>query len=304
MVTATARRGAVQWFRERFGFSERRACALSSAARSTVRYCSCREADEPLRAQLEALAAERPRFGYRRLHLLLRRRGEAVNRKRVYRIYRAAGLAVHRKRRKQVAQANRQPRVVAVKPNQQWSMDFMGDTLADGRSFRVLNVVDDATRECLAAEVDLSLPGARVARVLDRLLAHRGRPDRIVVDNGPEFTSKALDQWAYERGVELRFIQPGKPVENCFVESFNGKMRDECLNAHWFTMLADARQTIGLWRLDYNQVRPHTSLGGLTPEQFAERLEDGLWKARKAASTPAPARLSAPPTGPTTSEAQ
>jgi putative transposase len=191
MVTTTARRGAVQWFRERFGFSERRACELSSAARATVRYgCRRHELDESLREQLEALAADRPRFGYRRLHTLLRRRGEAINRKRVYRIYHAAGLAVHRKKRKRVAQANRQPRVVPVKRNQQWSMDFMGDTLADGRSFRVLNVVDDATRECLTAEVDLSLPGARVARLLDQLLAHRGRPERIVVDNGPEFTSK------------------------------------------------------------------------------------------------------------------
>jgi putative transposase len=305
MVTPTARRGAVQWIRDRYGLSERRACALSAAARSTVRYRGQREQlDAALRARLEALAAERARFGYRRLHTLLLRCGELINRKRVYRIYREAGLAVHRKKRKRVAQANRQPRVVPTEPNQRWSMDFMGDTLADGRAFRVLNVVDDGSRECPASEVDLSLPGARVTRVLDRLVAERGKPRRIVIDNGPEFTSKALDQWAYANGVELVFIRPGKPVENCFVESFNGKMRDECLNAHWFTTLADARRTIELWRLDYNHVRPHSSLGDLTPAEFAERCgtgrrQDGLWKARKAASPTHP-RLPAPPTGPTT----
>jgi putative transposase len=253
---------------------------------------------------LEALAAERARFGYRRLHTLLVRCGERINRKRVYRIYREAGLAVHRKKRKRVAQANRQPRVVPTEPNQHWSMDFMGDTLADGRAFRVLNVVDDGSRECVASEVDLSLPGERVTRVLDRIVSERNKPQRIVVDNGPEFTSKALDQWAYANGVELVFIRPGKPVENCFVESFNGKMRDECLNAHWFTTLADARRTIELWRLDYNHVRPHSSLGDLTPAEFAARCaagegKDGLWKERKAASPTQP-RLAAPPTGPAT----
>jgi putative transposase len=236
MVTPTARRGAVQWIRETFEVSQRRACRLVNAARAMVRYGRRRAAaDEALLRDLERLAAERPRFGYRRLHTLLVRAGQQVNRKRVHRLYREAGLAVHRKRRKRVAQANRQPRVVAAKPNEEWSADFMGDTLASGRSFRCFNVVDDASRECLASEVDLSLPATRVIRVLDRLAAQRGKPKRIVFDNGPEFTSKALDQWAYESGVELVFIRPGKPVENCFVESFNGKMRDECLNAHWFT---------------------------------------------------------------------
>lgn len=287
MVTPTARRGAVHWIRDRHGLSERRACELASAPRATVRYRGTRPAlDEPLQRRLEQLAAERPRFGYRRLHTLLVRSGERINHKRVYRVYREAGLAVHRKKRKRVAQANRQPRVVPAEANQQWSMDFMRDTLADGRAFRVLNVVDDATRECPAAEVDLSLPGGRVARVLARLVAHRGKPARIVVDNGPEFTSKALDQWAYENGIELVFIRPGKPVENCFVESFNGKMRDECLNAHWFTTLADARRTIELWRLDYNQVRPHSSLGGLPPAEFA--VEAGLRPAAPASTPPPP----------------
>lgn len=288
MVTPTARRGAVQWIRERFEVSQRRACRLASPGRSMVRYrCLRAGADMALVRDLERLAGERPRYGYRRLHILLVREGQRVNRKRVHRLYREAGLAVHRKKRKRVAQANRQPRVVPVASNEQWSADFMSDTLASGRSFRVFNVVDDASRECPACEVDLSLPAARVVRVLNRLVAERGKPKRIVFDNGPEFTSKILDQWAYDNGVELVFIRPGKPVENCFVESFNGKMRDECLNAHWFTTIADARREIELWRLDYNHVRPHSSLGGLTPAEFSRNA--GL-------RPPAPASAPHPPT--------
>jgi putative transposase len=156
------------------------------------------------------------------------------------------------------------------KVDERWSMDFMADSLATGRGFRTLNVVDDFTRECLAIEVDTALSGERVARVLDRLLEKRGKPVAVVSDNGPEFISRAVDAWAYTRGVELRFIRPGKPIENCFVESFNGKFRDECLNQHWFTDLRDARRTIEEWRLDYNQVRPHSSLGNLAPQQFSE----------------------------------
>lgn len=284
MVTPTARRAAVSFIRDRYGLSERRACELASAARSTVRYESGQEQrDQALRELLECMAAEKPRYGYRRLHTLIVRAGEVVNHKRVFRVYRHAGLAVRRKKRKKVAQANRQPRVVPTAANEQWSMDFMGDSLADGRAFRVLNVVDDATRECLASEVDTSLPGTRVTRVLDRLVAERGKPKRIIMDNGPEFTCKALDVWAYENDVELVFIRPGKPIENCLVESFNGKMRDECLNMHWFTSVRDAQRTIELHRLDYNHVRPHSSLGGLPPSVFAR--EAGL-RLTKSASAP------------------
>jgi putative transposase len=194
-----------------------------------------------------------------------------VNRKRVYRVYRKLNLAVRRKKRKHVAQANRRPRVVPIRADIQWSMDFMRDTLASGRVFRTLNIVDDATRECLAIEVDTSLTGQRTGRVLDEIARRRGGyPHRLILDNGPECTSKALDQWAYERGVELVFIRPGKPIENCFVESFNGKFRDECLNAHWFVTLADARRRIEAWRLDYNHVRPHSSLGDVPPSEFAQ----------------------------------
>lgn len=290
MVTPATRRAAVSFFRDQHGLSERSACRLASLSRSTYRRKSLRdEADQPLRERLLELASERPRFGYRRLHVLLVRAGWQINRKRVYRVYRELNLAVRRKKRKRVAQANRLPRVVPIAADIQWSMDFMRDTLASGRVFRTFNVIDDATRECPAIEVDTSISGRRVARVLDRIARKRGAyPNRLVLDNGPECTSKALDQWAYEHGVELVFIRPGKPVENCFVESFNGKFRDECLNAHWFLGLEDARRQIETWRLDYNHVRPHSSLGDLPPSEFAKR---GLRPAKPASAPfPPPAR--------------
>lgn len=228
----------------------------------------------PLAERLQQLAQERPRFGYRRLHVLLGREGWKVSWKRVYRIYRALGLAVRRKKRKRVAQANRQPRVVPIRADIQWSLDFMRDTLSSGRVFRTLNVVDDATRECLAIEVDTSLSGARTARVLDQIAGLRGSyPSRVVLDNGPECHSQVLDQWAYDHGVELWFIEPGKPIENCFVESFNGKFRDECLNTHWFLNLNDAKRIIEAWRRDYNGVRPHSSLDNRTPAEYAQNLQ-------------------------------
>jgi putative transposase len=224
-------------------------------------------------ARLQAHAAIRARFGYRRLHVLLEREGLAVNHKRVHRIYRAAGLQVRRRRRKRVTRAERVPLARPSQRRERWSMDFRTDTLADGRNFRTLNIVDDFTRECVAIEVDRSLPGLRVARVLDRLLAIMGLPPTIVVDNGPEFAGRTLDAWAYARGVTLRFIRPGKPIENAYVESFNGKFRDECLNEHWFLNLADAKVAIEAWRVDYHTVRPHSSLGGRTPDQFAKVSE-------------------------------
>lgn len=275
MVTPVARREAVDWIRDRHELSERRACRLASACRSMVRYTRPMSTEEEqLRKRLVELAGDRPRFGYRRLHVLLRRDGHVINRKRVYRLYRDLGLAVRRKKRNRVAQANRRPRIVPEQADEQWSMDFMSDTLAGGRRFRTLNVVDDATRECLAIEVDTSLPGSRVGRVLDRIATWRKHPARVVVDNGPEFTSQALDEWAYKRGVELVFIRPGKPIENCIVESFNGRFRDECLNLHWFTNLADARRKIEYWRHDYNHVRPHSTLNDRPPAVYAQ--EAGL----------------------------
>jgi putative transposase len=224
--------------------------------------------------RLQAHAAVRARFGYRRLHILLEREGLVVNHKRVHRIYRAAGLQVRRRRRKRLTRAERVPLPAPSQRLERWSMDFTVDTLADGRGFRTLNIVDDFTRECVAIEVDRSLPGLRVARVLDRLHATIGLPQAIVVDNGPEFAGRTLDAWAYARGVTLRFIRPGKPIENAYVESFNGKFRDECLNEHWFVSVADAKATIETWRVDYNTVRPHSSLDGATPHQFA-RITEG-----------------------------
>lgn len=217
----------------------------------------------------------RARFGYRRLQILLEREGLCVNHKRVHRLYQAAGLQVRRRRRKRLTRAERVPLPVPARRLARWSMDFTVDTLADGRGFRTLNIVDDFTRECLAIEVDRSLPGLRVTRVLDRLQAILGLPETIVVDNGPEFAGRTLDAWAYAHGVTLRFIRPGKPIENAYVESFNGKFRDECLNEHWFVSLADAIATIEAWRIDYNTVRPHSALGGRTPHDFA-RHEEGL----------------------------
>jgi putative transposase len=215
------------------------------------------------------LAHRRPRFGYRRLGVLLRRDGFVINHKRVHRLYREEGLALRRRRRKRAASAVRVRPSLASQPGQQWSMDFMRDTLASGRSFRTLNVVDEFTRECLAIEVDTSLPGARVTRVLDQLHEQRGLPELLIMDNGPEFTGKALDSWAYHHGVRLHFIDPGKPIQNAYVESFNGKFRDECLDQPWFVNLADARRTIESWRHDYNHVRPHSALGHQPPALFA-----------------------------------
>jgi putative transposase len=196
-----------------------------------------------------------------------------VNHKRVHRIYREAGLQVRRRRRKRLTRAERVPLPVPSRGRERWSMDFTVDTLADGRGFRTLNIVDDFTRECVAIEVDRSLPGLRVTRVLDRLRAAIGLPQTIVMDNGPEFAGRTLDAWAYAHGITLRFIRPGKPIENAYVESFNGKFRDECLNEHWFVNLVDAKETIESWRIDYNTVRPHSSLNGATPEQFARITE-------------------------------
>jgi putative transposase len=243
--------------------------------RSSARYQTRRSGDEELRERLRELADERRRFGYRRLHVMLRREGKEVNHKRVYRLYREEGLTVRKRARKRVSRAERLPVLALTAPNQCWSLDFVSDWLALGRKVRMLTIVDAYTRESLAIEVDTSLPGVRVARVLDRVIAMRcASPAEIRLDNGPELTSRALDQWAYERGVRLCFIEPGKPVQNAFIESFNGRLRDECLNEHWFRTLTHARQVIEEWRKDYNQRRPHSALGNLTPLEFSRLQED------------------------------
>lgn len=270
-MTTAAKRAVVGFMAETFEMSQRRACAALSFLRSTCRYECRRGRDEGLRKRLRELAAKRPRYGYRRLGILLRREGLVANHKRVHRLYREEALQVRRRRRKRVSR-ERVPLPVPTRPNEEWSMDFTEDTLGNGRSFRTLNIVDDLTRECPAIEVDTSLPGTRVARVLDQVAAVRGYPARLVVDNGPEFAGKVLDEWAYRHGVELHFITPGRPVENAYIESFNGKFRDECLNEHWFGGLGDAKCTIEDWRVDYNEVRPHSALEDLTPAEYAARL--------------------------------
>jgi putative transposase len=256
--------------KEDFERSERRACDLVGMGRSSYRYVPQRREEAELRERLRTLAGERRRFGYRRLTVLLRREGRAVNHKRVYRLYREERLGVRCRKRKRIGAVERQPLTAPRRLNERWSMDFVSDSLTDGRKFRSLNIVDDFNRESLTTEVDTSLPGARVVRVLERLREQRGLPEVLVMDNGPEFTGRALDVWAYERGVRLHFIEPGKPVQNAFIESFNGKFRDECLNEHWFITLAEARQTIEAWRRDYNEVRPHSSLGNRTPKEFTD----------------------------------
>ena len=243
-----------------------RACGLVGISRSAFRYESTRaESDAQLSERLAALAAEKRRYGYRRLHVLIRREGHIVNWKRLYRLYREAGLAVRRRKRKRIGPVERRPLPKPTMPNVSWSMDFVSDGLANGRRLRCLTIVDDCTRECLAIEVDTSLPGARVAATLDRLADLRGLPLSITVDHGPEFEGKVLDAWAYSRGVRLAFIRPGKPVENAYIESFNGRLRDECLNEHWFINMAHARAVIERWRLEYNTERPHSALGYRTP---------------------------------------
>jgi putative transposase len=269
-VTATVRREAVTRLLEHAGVSERRALGLVGLHRSVRHYRRLRD-DGALRERLRSLAGRRPRWGYRRLHILLAREGVHVNWKSVYRVYREEGLTVWRRRRKRIA-VPRQPMPIPQAMNERWSMDFVHDILHNGRRIRMLNVVDDCTRECLAIETDTSLPGSRVIEVLERLPDLRGLPRAIVADNGPEFAERALDQWAHERGLKIDYIRPGKPVDNAFVESFNGRFRDECLNESWFLSLQEAREAIEAWREEYNEVRPHSALGGRSPSEYARHI--------------------------------
>lgn len=251
------------------GLSVRKACMLVDLSRTAYGYKSCRaEHEKELCQRLRELAAQRKRFGSPRLHIMLKREGLVINHKRTERIYREEGLALRKKRRRKGAAGARIIMASPAKPNQKWSMDFVTDSLVTGRRFRALAIVDDYSRECPAIEVDTSLGGRRVVGVLERLGELRGLPEVITVDNGPEFAGRSLDEWAYRKGIKLSFIRPGKPIENAFAESFNGRLRDECLNTNWFMNLKHAREIIETWRKDYNTVRPHSSLGGLTPEEF------------------------------------
>jgi len=252
--------------------SERTACKLLEVERSSYRYEPRPDRNAELREALVQLARQKPRYGYRRLHALLSRRGYDVNVKRVYRLYVEERLMVRRKRRKRlVRERTAEPRLTAA--NQEWAMDFIVDGLATGRRVRILSVVDAYTRECLALEADTSLGSGRVTRVLERLIAERGRPENVRSDNGPEFTSRRMLSWAEDWKVGLVPIQPGRPMQNGHVESFHGRLRDECLNASWFRTLNDVRCTLAAWREEYNCERPHSSLDYRTPQEFKLALE-------------------------------
>ncbi|MFG7489654.1 MULTISPECIES: IS3-like element ISMex11 family transposase [Methylobacteriaceae] len=269
-LTPARRRELVHQVQEAHGVSERRGCAALGVGRSGVRYRSTKPDQAPLRMRICDLAKSRVRYGYFRIYILLRREGWRVNHKRVHRLYRDEGLSLRLKRpRRHVSAAHRERQPAALRPNERWSMDFVSDALFDGRRLRALTVVDAFTREALAIEVDQGIKGEQVVAVVGRLALLRGAPCAIQVDNGPEFVSKALDRWAYENGVTLDFSRPGKPTDNALVESFNGRLRDECLNANWFLSLADARSKIETWRRHYNESRPHTALGWRTPQEFA-----------------------------------
>lgn len=266
-------KASVEQVQKQFAFSQRRACGLLTIAVSSFRYRS-RRSDEELRERLVELAREKPRFGYRRLHVLLRRSGEVVNHKRVHRVYREAGLALKRKKRKHCVRQSAPLRQYTA-ANQEWALDFAHDAIAAGRAIRVLSVVDAYTRECLALEVDTSFASRRMTRVLDEIIAQRGAPLSIRCDNGPELTSRHFLAWAIDNKVELVHIQPGKPTQNAYVESFHGRLREECLRVSWFENLFDARRKITAWRHDYNEQRPHSSLNYLTPAEFARELSYG-----------------------------
>lgn len=265
------KRRAVHDTMDRHGLSERRACRLAGLDRSTFQYRKKGQSDEALRKRLRELADERRRFGYRRLGILLTREGFEVNHKKLFRIYREEGLAVRRRRSRKRALGTRRPMLVPGRANCRWSLDFVSDAFSDGRRFRILCIVDDFSREALATVADISLSGERMTRELDTIIRRRGKPDMIVSDNGTEMTSHAVLKWCQDNDINWHYIAPGKPTQNAFVESFNGRLRDECLNESLFGNLAEARHIIENWRIDYNTQRPHTSLGGLAPAVYARQ---------------------------------
>ncbi len=271
---------------QELGLSERRSCRIVGLSRSVQQYVPAPKNDVAVTERLKELASENRRYGYLRLHAVLRREGLVVNRKRTYRLYTDLGLQVRTRKRRKLPRRDRIAPQVPERPMQRWSIDFIGDQLVDYRRFRVLNIVDDHSRFCPGQIVDVSISGARMARFLDDMALRHGLPEEIVLDNGPEGTSRAMFDWSEKTGVRLRFIEPGKPVQNAFVESLNGKLRDECLNLHWFRSLAHAREEITRWRHHYNAERPHSALGYLTPLEFLSTTT---------ASAPETLAVSAPP---------
>lgn len=274
-MTAPVRRDLVRQLMDR-GLSERRSLSVLRMSASALRYVPRPDRNGELRASIQALAQRHKRYGVGMIHLKLRQAGVLVNYKRVERLYQQARLQVRRRKRKKVPVAERQPLLRPTAANQVWSMDFVFDRSADGRVLKCLTIVDDATHESLAIEVERAICGRMLTRVLERLLLSRGLPKVIRTDNGKEFCGKVMITWAHERGVELRLIEPGKPNQNAYIESFNGRLRDECLNEHWFTGLLQARTIIETWRREYNEERPKKALGGLTPAAYAKQLTDQL----------------------------
>jgi putative transposase len=269
MVAPAVRREIADYLQATYEMSERRACRVLGVDRASIRYVATRPDDEVVRERLKCLASERRRFGYRRLHVLLRREGHVINKKRVQRIYREEKLMVKRRGGRKRALGTRRPMEASRAPNDRWSLDFVSDQITDGRRFRIFAVVDECTRECLGLVPDTSISGRRVARELDVIIANYGKPKSIVSDNGTEFTSNAILDWAHKSGVDWHYIAPGKPQQNGFVESFNGRLRDEFLNETLFSSLRHARKALEDWRRDYNLVRPHSSLGWMTPALYA-----------------------------------
>lgn len=258
----------------RFGLSQRRVCRLTGWNRSSLQYQSQEGDDSPLRERLRHWAALKPRWGSPILHDVLKAEGMVINHKRTERLYREEGLSLRRKLRRKLPAIARVPLPKPSAPNERWSMDFIHDQLADGRRFRCFTLVDDFTRQCLALHADTSIGGSAVVSLLQQLSLTRGLPKTITTDNGPEFTSKAIHLWAQSAQVHLHHIQPGKPTQNAFIESFNGTFRDDCLNQHWFSSLAEARLLIEHWRKEYNHLRPHSSIGRIPPDAFALNFQN------------------------------
>jgi putative transposase len=294
MVTSAAERDAVAHLQTAYGMSERRACKVLGCCRMTMRYQAIRVDDGDLRERMKAIAHERRRFGYRRLHVLLRREGHVVNHKRLFRIYREEKLAVRRRGGRKRAMGTRAPMLIPMAPNQRWSLDFVSDQMTDCRRFRVLTVVDDCTRECLALVADTSLSGLRVARELEALIVRRGKPAMIVSDNGTEFTSNAILGFANRMRIDWHYIAPGKPIQNAFIESFNGRLRDELLNETLFPSLPHVRATVASWRADYNLNRPHSRLGWLTPAEYADTFNPRRDLPLRSVASSAPAPVAHP----------
>jgi putative transposase len=293
VVTPAAKRKAVAHLRTAFGMSERRACKAIGCCRMTIRYASRRPEDSGLRERIKAIAHERRRFGYRRVHALLKREGHVINHKKLFRLYREEKLAVRRRGGRKRAIGTRAPMLIPLMPNERWSLDFVSDQFTDGRRFRILAIVDDCTRECLALVADTSLSGHRVARELDQLMSERGKSKMVISDNGTELTSNAILTWSARAQVEWHYIAPGKPMQNAFIESFNGRLRDELLNETLFSSLAQARIALRRWRADYNGSRPHSQLGWKTPSEFARTFQPKRELALRSMNGSAPAFVAA-----------